>query len=92
MNNITLFFAALAVWNLITFILMGIDKNKSIKHNPRISEKSLFLCSFLFGAFGVFCGMFVFRHKTKHWSFRIFIPLAAVVNIIAIYFLYQNIA
>jgi len=91
MNNITLFLTFLVVWNLITFILMSIDKHKAVKKRQRISEKSLFLCAFLFGGIGVFCGMYVFRHKTKHWRFKIFIPVAVIANIIASYFLFQNV-
>lgn len=79
-----------AAWNIITFSLMGIDKRKAVKHKHRISERSLFLCAFLFGGAGILCGMLVFRHKTKHWSFRILVPLAIITDIVAIYYLLQN--
>ena len=41
---------------------------------------SLFLSAILFGAFGGTLGMFVFRHKTKHWYFRVFFPLLMVLQ------------
>ena len=34
----------------------------------------------LFGGFGGTLGMFVFRHKTKHWYFRVFFPLLMVLQ------------
>lgn len=89
MNSSTILLIILIIWNLVTYMLMGIDKNNAVKNKNRISEKSLFLCSFLLGGIGVFCGMYAFRHKTKHWSFKIFVPLAVAVNIIVFYFLFR---
>ena len=34
----------------------------------------------LFGAFGGTLGMFAFRHKTKHWYFRLFFPLMLLLQ------------
>ena len=78
----------IAVWNLITFAMMGVDKRKSIKNGWRISEKTIFLCAFLFGGLGVFLGMQLFRHKTKHLSFKVLVPVAVMLNIAACVFLY----
>jgi uncharacterized membrane protein YsdA (DUF1294 family) len=84
----------LAFWNLIAFSLMGIDKRRAIKQKRRISEKSLFLCAFLFGGIGVLGGMYAFRHKTKHWSFKLLVPAAVILNIAVIlsihYFLFKK--
>lgn len=55
--------------------MMGYDKRKSVKNEWRISEKSLFLISFLFGSIGIYLGMGIFRHKTKHIKFKIGIPI-----------------
>ena len=41
---------------------------------------SRFLLAALFGAFGGTLGMFAFRHKTKHWYFRIFFPLLMLLQ------------
>jgi uncharacterized membrane protein YsdA (DUF1294 family) len=91
MNNNAIILVSLVIWNLITFSLMGIDKQKATKHKYRISEKSLFLCAFLLGGIGVICGMYVFRHKTKHWSFKVFVPIAVITNIIAFYYLFGKV-
>ena len=77
---------ALLILNLISFFLMGHDKQCAKKNQRRVSEKTLFLSAALFGAFGGTLGMFVFRHKTKRWYFRVFFPtmLAAQIVILAI--------
>nr|WP_075035072.1 DUF1294 domain-containing protein [Halobacillus dabanensis] len=58
------------VINLSLFIMMGLDKRRSKKGSWRIQEKKLWLFAALGGAFGGWIGMNVFRHKTKHTSFR----------------------
>ena len=65
---------------------MFIDKRKAIKHRYRIPEKTLFLVSLLGGSIGTLAGMYLFRHKTKHWYFVVGMPLICILHIIlAIY-------
>ena len=71
----------LVVWNIITFILYGVDKRKAKKKKWRTSETSLIVCAFLMGGLGALFGMSVFRHKTKHLKFKLLIPLAFIVNV-----------
>ena len=80
------------VWNLITFLLMGIDKRKAIKDARRISEKTLILSAFLMGAVGSILGSMAFHHKTQKTKFRILLPVALVVNIavVAVPFLWKH--
>ena len=61
--------------NILSFFLMGYDKQCARKNRRRIPEKTLFLSAILFGALGGTLGMFIFRHKTRHWYFRVFFPL-----------------
>ena len=75
-------------WNLIVFFVYGIDKLKARKGAWRISEKTLLLCAFLLGGVGALFGMRVFRHKTQHTSFKILVPLFAVLSLAAMYYLY----
>ena len=77
---------ALILWNLAIFTLYGIDKRKAIYGKQRISEKTMLLCAFLMGGIGAMFGMSFFRHKTKHWKFKICVPLAAALNIAIICF------
>ena len=46
-------------------------------------EAVLFAVAFFFGGVGCTAGMFVFRHKTKHLSFRILLPLFALISVAA---------
>lgn len=72
------------IWNLFTFLQMGMDKRKAVKERQRISEKTLLLSAFCMGAVGSGAGMLVFHHKTKKWKFRILVPLALAVNLAVI--------
>lgn len=77
--------------NLVGFALMGIDKHRSKIHRWRIPEKMLFFSALIGGALGCIMGMFTFRHKTRHWYFRLGMPLiflfqAAIVLLIAFWF------
>jgi len=72
--------------NVIGFLVMYIDKNKAKKGNYRISEKSIFIIAFLLGAIGTYAGMYKFRHKTKHTSFTVGIPICIILNIFTVYY------
>lgn len=70
----------LAVMNLMGLAVMAIDKEKAIRHAWRIPEKVLFGVSLLGGSIGTWLGMYLFRHKTKHWYFVIGMPLILIVQ------------
>ena len=72
------------VMNVAAFCLMGADKAKARRGAWRIPEKVLFLFAALMGGVGGTAGMLLFRHKTKHWYFRLFFPLLAAVQVIAL--------
>lgn len=81
--------AALALINIYAFILMYIDKRKSKYYgSERISEGMMFFLAAALGSFGVFAGMFVFRHKTRKWHFLVGIPLLMAENLASSYLLY----
>ena len=74
-----LLWAWLAVINLITFLIFGLDKWKAKRKMRneavrRVPEKTLFLLAVLGGSVGALLGMRVFHHKTLHRSFRFGIP------------------
>ncbi len=82
----------LLVMNLITFLMYGVDKRKAIKNKWRIPEKTLLGAAFLGGSVGALLGMKVFRHKTKHWKFKICVPVCLVLHAaLGIFMLYRNI-
>lgn len=76
--------------NSIGFFLMGNDKKRAVRHLWRIPEKTLFLCSLIGGSIGTWAGMYVFRHKTKHWYFVVGMPLILLLQAAAIWFTYTN--
>lgn len=61
---------------------MGVDKKKAQKEAWRIPEKTFFIISAVGGSLGTWIGMYVFRHKTKHWYFVVFIPLILIAQIV----------
>lgn len=83
----------LVIANIIGFCMMGIDKRRAKRHEWRIPEKVLFLCSLFGGSIGTWAGMYVFRHKTRHWYFVLGMPLILLIQAgIAIYFGYLYIS
>ena len=46
----------------------------------RIPERTLFAWATLGGGIGATAGMLLFRHKTRHWYFRLFFPLLAALQ------------
>ena len=77
----------LAAMNVIAFALMGADKNRARKKAWRIPESTLFLFAIFGGSIGSIAGMYVFRHKTKHWYFVIGMPLILILQLIGCYFI-----
>lgn len=82
-----LLWAWLAVINLITFLIFGLDKWKAKRKMRneavrRVPEKTLFLLAVLGGSVGALLGMRVFHHKTLHRSFRIGIPVILAVQLL----------
>ena len=74
----------LLVINLIGLGAMGLDKAKAKLGAWRIPEKTLFLISLIGGSIGTWAGMYLFRHKTKHWYFVIGMPAILVLHIIIV--------
>lgn len=66
-------------------VLMLIDKRNSINKSWRISEKTLLFIGLFGGALGGFIGMKLFRHKTKHLSFKIGYSVSLILHIALIY-------
>ena len=73
--------------NLFAIFLMKYDKVKAINNQYRVSEKTLYLIALILGGIGIYIGMYLFRHKTKHVKFTVGIPLIIILNILTIYYL-----
>ncbi|HVJ48533.1 DUF1294 domain-containing protein [Desulfitobacterium sp.] len=79
----------LLVWNLVTCLLMGIDKHRAKNNSWRIPEVRLLSVALLGGALGIFVGMQIFHHKTKHPKFTVGIPLLLLINVLLYYGLWK---
>ncbi|MCR5716134.1 MAG: DUF1294 domain-containing protein [Lachnospiraceae bacterium] len=77
----------LACVNIAGFAAMGIDKWKARKRVWRIPEATLFTIALVGGSIGSILGMQLFRHKTKHMSFVIGMPVILVLQIALVLFL-----
>ncbi|ANS76996.1 hypothetical protein AWM70_22430 [Paenibacillus yonginensis] len=75
---------ALLFWfvfiNLIAYLVMSDDKRRARERRERIPERTLFLLAFMGGALGVLIAMYAKRHKTRHGSFVVGIPLLLFLN------------
>ena len=77
----------LIVINLVGFCMMGVDKRRARKGKWRVKEAALFLAAVIGGSLGSWLGMYVFRHKTRHWYFVVGMPLILVLQVILVLFL-----
>ena len=73
------------IMNIAGLAVMGIDKSRAKRHVWRIPEATLFLVSLLGGSIGTWGGMYLFRHKTKHWYFVWGMPLILLAQVAAAY-------
>ena len=61
----------LVIVSPICFVLYGLDKRRAVRHQARISERTLHVAAFVGGWPGAWLGQRVFHHKTQKLSFRI---------------------
>lgn len=61
--------AYLVLMNIISFLVMGLDKYKAKQNQWRIRESTLFLLVIMGGGLGGVLGMHIFRHKRKKLKF-----------------------
>ncbi|MEH7010594.1 DUF1294 domain-containing protein [Neobacillus niacini] len=85
----SIIFGAYIIMNLIGLIVMKVDKDRAKKHQYRISEKTLWLIALFGGAVGTTLGMQLYRHKTKHLSFKFGFPILALAEIILLGYFYS---
>ena len=76
-------FGYIAVVSLISIIVCIYDKKISKRNNVklRIPEKTLFIWSAVGGSLAMFITMQLIRHKTKHVSFMVGIPVIFILQI-----------
>lgn len=73
----------LLLMNAAGFVLMLSDKQKARKKKWRIPESTLLTIAAVGGSLGIYAGMYVFRHKTRHIKFSVGIPVFLSIHILA---------
>lgn len=70
--------------NIFAFAITVIDKNKAKKGKWRIRESTLFAAAALGGSVTMLVTMKKIRHKTKHKSFMLGIPVIIVAQLLLV--------
>lgn len=88
---LTVFLIYLLTLNILSFVLMLVDKYKAQNNHWRVKEWTFVVLSISGGSIGVLIGMVVFRHKTSKKKFYIGIPIIYLANIAVIYMILNRI-
>jgi len=75
----------LAVVNVVTFFLFGIDKRKAKRSKWRIEEATLLWWAAAGGSVGALLGMKAWHHKTLHKKFKYGVPAILVAQLAIAY-------
>lgn len=84
------FIIVFSILNVLSFLLMSIDKYKAIHKYWRIREKTFFILAAIGGSIGVLFGMYILRHKTRHMPFVIGIPIIIMIQFIIILYIVKT--
>jgi uncharacterized membrane protein YsdA (DUF1294 family) len=76
--------AYLSAVNAVAFVSFWIDKRRSRRQLPRISERTLLAIAFWGGSLGALSGQHILRHKTGKQPFRSWLAAIAVFHILII--------
>lgn len=66
-----IYLGLIVLMSIISFSLYSWDKRKAISGKWRTKEKTLLLSSFLLGSIGGISAMYLKRHKTDKWYFKL---------------------
>ena len=80
---------AILIWNLLVFMIYGIDKSKAKRGAWRIPEKILLILAFACGGFGAWLAGIIFHHKTRKWYFKMVWFLGMLTTLVALYFIWR---
>ncbi|TSB48602.1 DUF1294 domain-containing protein [Alkalicoccobacillus porphyridii] len=67
--------------NLFGFFSMYRDKQLAIKQQRRVPERKLINIAIIGGSVGSFIAMRMFRHKTRHTTFSVGLPLLVMLHL-----------
>ena len=80
---------AILIWNLLVFMIYGIDKSKAKRGAWRIPEKYLLSFAFLCGGFGAWLAGVTFHHKIRKWYFKTVWFLGIVTTLVTLYLIWR---
>ena len=84
MNSFDFIILYVIAVNVISFVMMGVDKRRAVKRAFRIPESTLFVLAIIGGSIGSIAGMHLFHHKTRHWYFLYGMPVILALQVILI--------
>ena len=76
----------LAVVNILTIIVFGVDKMNAKSNRQRVRIVTLLGLAFLGGSVGALIGMYVFHHKTKKAYFTVGVPLILLMQVVVLFY------
>ena len=79
----------LMIWNLVVFLVYGLDKGKARKGSYRISEKTLLMMTYVGGGLGAWAGGSHFRHKTQKKYFQLAWAVGVLIDALLIYWMWK---
>lgn len=84
MDVISVLLIYIALINFLGLQAMYIDKQRAKKRAFRVPEATLFAIAIIGGSIGCVIGMYLFRHKTRHWYFVYGMPLILILQLLGL--------
>ena len=76
----------LAVVNMLTIIVFGVDKMNAKSNRQRVRIVTLLGLAFIGGSVGALIGMYGFHHKTKKAYFTVGVPLILLMQVVVLFY------
>ena len=76
----------LAVVNILTIIVFGVDKMNAKSNRQRVRIVTLLGLAFIGGSVGALIGMYGFHHKTKKAYFTVGVPLILLMQAVVLFY------
>ena len=76
----------LAVVNILTIIVFGVDKMNAKSNRQRVRIVTLLGLAFIGGSVGALIGMYGFHHKMKKAYFTVGVPLILLMQVVVLFY------
>ena len=76
----------LAVVNILTIIVFGVDKMNAKSNRQRVRIVTLLGLAFIGGSVGALIGMYGFHHETKKAYFTVGVPLILLMQVVVLFY------